>query len=351
MVIPLKSAVLGYAAKGVGKELERFSYEPPRLKNGEVRVSVTHCGLCYSDIYAIDDIFGITTFPFVPGHEIVGYVSEVGSSVSGLKKGERVGIGWQGRSCMQCEWCLKGEEHLCKDIAEAGVWTPYGGFSSSVTADSRFVYALPPSMPSEFAAVLLCAGITVYSALRSSANVRGQKVGIVGVGGLGHLAIQFAHALDIDVTAISSSPDKEGQALALGANHFRVGRDKASLKQMASSFDILLYTGHSNMEWIPLQRMLRNNGKLVMIGFSPDPVPFESVDLVVHQQSFAGSFLGSPMVMKEMLEFAQERGIKPQVEIMAMSQVNEAIRRVKDGKARYRIVLVNEPVRTGIGVD
>ena len=349
MVVPLKSAVLGYAAKGVGQELERFSYKPPKLKNHEVRVSITHCGLCYSDIYAIDDHFGITAFPFVPGHEIVGHVSDVGSSVSGLKKGDRVGIGWQGRSCMQCEWCLRGDEHLCKDVVQNGVWMPYGGFSSSVTVDSRFAYALPPSMPSEFAAVLLCAGIAVYAPLRSCVTGHGQKVGIIGVGGLGHLAIQFAHALDFEVTAISSSPDKEGQALALGADHFLPAPDKASLSQMKLSFDMLLYTGHSSIDWISLQRTLRNNGKLVMIGFSPVPVSFESVDLVVHQNSITGSFLGSRMVMREMLEFAHERGIKPQVETMAMSQVNEAIRRVKDGRARYRIVLVNEPARPGTG--
>ncbi len=350
-MVPLKSAIVGYAAKELGAQLERFSYEPPQLKDHELRVSVTHCGLCYSDIYAIEDLFGITSFPFVPGHEIVGHVSEVGSSVSGLKKGDRVGIGWQGRSCMQCEWCLKGEDHLCEEIAEAGVWTPYGGFSPSVTVDSRFAYALPPSMPPEFAAVLLCAGITVYNPLRAGPSRNGRKIGIVGVGGLGHLAIQFAHALGYEVTAISSSPDKEGEALGFGADRFLVARDKDSLKPMKTSFDTLMFTGHSNLDWVPLQRTLRNNGKVVMIGFSPDRVAFESVDLVVHQQSFTGSFLGSRAVMREMLEFAHKQGIKPVVETMAMSQVNEAIRRVKDGRARYRIVLVNEPSSPGIGGD
>jgi uncharacterized zinc-type alcohol dehydrogenase-like protein len=347
VVVLLKSAIVGYAAKGLGQALEPFSYEPPELKNNEVRVSVTHCGLCYSDIFAIEDLFAITSFPFVPGHEIVGHVSEVGPFVSGLKKGDRVGVGWQGRSCMKCEWCLKGEEHLCDDIAEAGVWTPYGGFSSSVTVDSRFTYSLSPSMPSEIAAVLLCAGITVYNPLRAGPAGNGRKIGVVGVGGLGHLAIQFAHALGYEVTAISSSPNKEGEALGFGADHFLVARDKDSLKPMKTTFDTLLFTGHTNLDWIPLQRTLKNNGKLVMIGFSPVPVAFESVDLVVHQQSFTGSFLGSPTVIREMLDFAHKRGIKPVVETMPMSQVNEAIRRVKEGKARYRIVLVNEPRHSG----
>lgn len=339
----MKSVVSGYAAMTLGQELVPFEYDPPVLKEHEVRVDITHCGLCYSDIYAIDDQFGITPYPFVPGHEIVGHVSEMGPSVSGLRKGDRVGIGWQGRSCMQCEWCLKGEEHLCDDVRKNGVWMPYGGFSSSVTADGRFAYPLPLSMPSEFAAVLLCAGIAVYAPLRSCAPGKGQKVGIVGVGGLGHLAIQYACAFDFDVTAISSSPDKEEQALAFGADHFLLARDKADLKDMMFRFDMLLFAGHSNLDWIPLQRTLRNNGKLIMVGFSPVPVAFESVDLVVHQQSFTGSFLGNRAMMREMLDFSQEHGIKPVVETMAMSQAREAVRRVREGKARYRIVLVNEP--------
>ncbi len=341
----MKSVVLGYAAMAKGQELKQFDYEPPKLNGHDVRVAITHCGLCYTDIHAIDDYFGITNFPFVPGHEIVGQVSEIGSEVTGLRKGDRVGIGWQGRSCMECEWCLKGEEQLCKDIAKAAAWSPYGGFSSSITVDSRFAYSLPASMPSEFAAVLLCAGITVYSPLRSTETGHRRKVGIVGVGGLGHLAIQFAHALDCEVTAISSSPDKEEQALALGADHFVMAEDKGTLRNMNLSLDMLLYTGHSAIDWTRLLNTLRNNGKLVMVGFSTVPVTFEPLELVVHQMSITGSLLGSRMVMREMLAFAQERGIKPQIEFMPMSQVNEAIRRVKEGRARYRIVLVNDSAR------
>lgn len=348
VVVLMKEVISGYAAKGLGQELEQFSYTPPQLKDEEVRVNITHCGLCFSDIHAIDDYYGITTFPFVPGHEIVGHVSEVGSAVSGLNEGDRVGIGWQGRSCTKCEWCMKGDDHLCTDIDKMGVWTPYGGFSSSTTADSRFVYSLPASMPSEVASVLLCAGIAVYSPLRSWATERKQKIGIVGVGGLGHLAIQFAHALGYEVTALSSSPDKEGEALALGADHFLVARDKTSLRQMKFSLDMVLYTGHGNNDFTALLRTLKKNGKLLMVGFPPQPFAFEPVDLVVYQLSVGGSFLGNRTMMREMLTFAQERGIMPKLELMPMSQVNEAIRRVKEGKARYRIVLVNDPARTGI---
>ncbi len=207
------SKVLGYAARAVGQPLEPFTFAPPRLGKHDVRVSVTHCGLCHTDIHAIDNYYGITTYPFVPGHEIVGYVSDVGGAVSGIKEGDRVGIGWQGRSCMKCEWCLQGEEQLCLDIVSSGTWVPFGGFSSSVLVDSRFAYPLPDTMLSEVAAVLMCAGIAVYSPLRSYAKRSAQKIGIIGVGGLGHLALQFAHALDYEVTAISSSPEKKRRRL------------------------------------------------------------------------------------------------------------------------------------------
>jgi len=333
---------LGYAAMAAGLELEPFTYEPPQLADNDVRVSVTHCGICYTDIHAIDDYFGITAYPFVPGHEIVGHISEVGPAVAGLKKGERVGIGWQGRSCTRCEWCLRGEEHLCQDIKNSGTWTPYGGFSSSVAVEGRFAYPLPDVMPSEVAAVLLCAGIAVYSPLRSYAADPSPKVGVIGVGGLGHLAIQFADALGYEVTAISSSPGKREQAMALGADHFILAGDEASIRQARFSFDLLLYTGHGETDWTSLLLTIKNKGRLVMIGFSPVPVAFWPLDLVVHEQSITGSFLGSRAAMREMLAFAQAQRIKPMIELMPMAQVNQAIRRVREGKARYRVVLVND---------
>ncbi|MCK4234345.1 NAD(P)-dependent alcohol dehydrogenase [candidate division WOR-3 bacterium] len=339
------SRVLGYAARAVGQPLEPFTYEPPKLGEHDVRVSVTHCGVCHTDIHAINDYYGITTFPFVPGHEIVGYVSAVGRAASGLKEGDRVGIGWQGRSCMQCEWCLQGEEQLCLDIVSSGTWVPYGGFSSSVLVDSRFAYPLPDTMPSEVAAVLVCAGITVYSPLRSYAAQPAQKIGIIGVGGLGHLALQFARALDYEVTAISSSPEKKEQALAFGADHFIVSDDQTSLRQVVFGFDLLLCTAHGKINWEALLNTLKKNGRLVLLGF-PD-VALNSTDLVTHQLSITGSFLGNRATMREMLSFAQAHGIVPKVELMPMTEVNEAIRKVKANKARYRIVLVNDTADTG----
>jgi uncharacterized zinc-type alcohol dehydrogenase-like protein len=335
------STVSGYAAMTRGQRLERFEYEPPELKEHDVRLAVTHCGLCYSDVHAIDDYFEITKFPFVPGHEIVGHVTEVGPSVTGMKVGDRVGTGWQGRSCMKCEWCLQGEEQMCERVAHNGVWEPFGGFASSISVDSRFAYPIPSEMPSEVAAVLLCAGITVYNPLRRYREDRPMKVGIVGIGGLGHLAIQFAHAMGYEVTAISSSPHKRDEAIGFGADHFVLAGDKETLRKQELTFDMHLYTAHSEVDWTTLSFTVRNNGRIVVVGFSTVPVKFEPLELVVHQQSISGSFLGSREMMREMLSFAQEHRIRPKVEMMPMAEVNEAIQRVKENKARYRIVLVN----------
>jgi len=334
------STILGYVARAAGQPLEPFTYEAPELGDQDVRVSVTHCGVCYTDIHAIDDYYGLFSYPFVPGHEIVGYVSAVGRAASGLKEGDRVGMGWQGRSCMSCEWCLQGEEHLYQDISRCGTWTPYGGFSSSVVVDGRFVYPLPDVMPPEVAAVLMCAGITVYSPLRSYAVEPAQKVGVLGVGGLGHLAIQFAHALGCDVTALSSSPGKEEQALAFGADRFLLVGDEARMQQFDYYFDLLLCTAHGEIDWKSLLMTLKKRGRLVLLGFPR--VALEPIDLVAHQLSITGSFIGNRATMREMLSFAQAQGITPLVELMPMSEVNEAIRRVRHNQARYRIVLVND---------
>jgi len=335
----MNTQILGYAAKAVGQPLEPFAYEPPKLGEHDVRVSVTHCGVCHTDIHAIEDYYGITSYPFVPGHEIVGYVSEVGTSVSGLKEGDRVGIGWQGRSCGECDWCLKGETQLCMAIEDTTVMVPYGGFSSSVIADYRFAHPLPPAMPSEAAAVLMCAGVTVYSALQSHVTRPDLKVAILGVGGLGHLAIQFTHAFGCEVTAISSSPDKKEQALGFGADHFIDVNDKIGMREVNYSYDLILCTASAGVNWEAVLMALKKRGKLILLGF-PD-LKMNSTYLVAHEVSITGSLIGNPPTMRAMLAFAQEHGIRPVVELMPMSQVNAALQKVKENKARYRIVLVN----------
>ncbi|MBN2148441.1 MAG: NAD(P)-dependent alcohol dehydrogenase [Anaerolineales bacterium] len=340
----MANLIHGYAAKAIGETLSPFTYAPPKLGEHDVRVAVTHCGVCHTDIQAINDYYGITQFPFVPGHEIVGFISEVGSDVSSLKEGDRVGIGWQARSCGVCEWCLRGETQLCMKIEDTTVMVPYGGFSSSVVADHRFVYPLSSSMPGESAAVLMCAGITVYSALLTYVTAPDLKVAILGVGGLGHLAIQFAHAFGCEVTAMSSSPDKKEQALGFGADHFIDTNDKDSMQQVDYGYDLLICTATQGINWSPLLMSLKKRGRLVLLGF-PD-IELNSTNLVAHELSITGSLIGNPSKMRAMLSFAQEHGIKPVVELMPMSQVNTALQKVKENKARYRIVLVNDARNT-----
>ena len=338
---PSRPLVHGYAAKTQGAALEPFAYEPRRLKDTEVRVAVTHCGLCASDVQGIEDHYGISTFPFVPGHEIVGRVSEVGSAVHGLRVGDRVGVGWQGRACGKCEQCLRGDVHLCRDIDVCGVWYPYGGFSTTVPVDERFAFRLPDALPDEHAAALMCAGMTVYNALRPMASASSRKVGVVGVGGLGHLAIQFAHALGCEVTALSTSSSKREEALGFGADRFVLLGDKDEMKKLGTSLDLILYTGSAQVDWTRLILSLRWKGRLVMAGFAPVPVSFDPLEVVARELSITGSFLARPEVTREMLAFAQAQGIRPKVELMPMDRVNEAIQKVRENRARYRIVLVN----------
>jgi uncharacterized zinc-type alcohol dehydrogenase-like protein len=324
----------------MGGTLIPFTYAPPKLGENDVRVAVTHCGVCHTDIQAINDYYGITPFPFVPGHEIVGFISEVGTHVPNLKEGDRVGIGWQARSCGECEWCLEGETQLCMKIEDTTVMVPYGGFSSSVVADHRFVYLLPSSIPAEDAAVLMCAGVTVYSAMRVYITRPDMKVAILGVGGLGHLAIQFAHSFGCEVTAMSSSPDKMEQALGFGANHFINSNDKGSIQQVDYGFDLLFCTANNGINWSQLLMSMKKRGKLVLLGF-PD-IELNSTNLVAHELSITGSLIGNPSRMRAMLSYAQEHNIKPMVELMPMAYVNTALQKVEENKARYRIVLVNE---------
>ena len=330
----------GYAAKAAGQRLEPFAYESSPLGESEVRVSVTHCGVCYSDVQAIDDFYGVTPYPFVPGHEVVGHVAEVGPAVTELGKGDRVAIGWQGRSCGKCEWCLKGEEQLCVEVEKNGVWFTHGGFASAMVADHRFVYPVPEGMPSEQAAVMMCAGATVYSSLRNHSAGPSSRVGVIGVGGLGHLAIQFASALGCKVTAFSSSPEKRAEALGFGADDFVAVDDTAELKQREDSYNLLLYTNHAKVDWTRFVNLLKRRGTLAMMGF-PRSVEFAPQELVVRELSMTGLFLCSPTLMGEMLGFAQAKSIQAEVELMPMSQANEAIQKIRENRAKYRIVLAN----------
>jgi len=329
-----------YATMEAKQPLEKFEYEAKELGDFDVQVSITHCGICYSDVHFIDNDTGFTTYPFVPGHEIVGNVSALGSHVTTLKEGDRVGVGWQARSCRECEWCIRGEENLCPEILQSATWTPYGGFASAIVVDSRFAFPLPENLESENVGPLMCGGITVYSPLRDHDIRPSMKVGVVGIGGLGHMAVQFASAFGCEVTAFSSTPAKEEEARTLGATNFINSSDTAQLRDAARSLDFILSVGH-DLDWNAYLSTLRPNGKLCIMGIPAKPINIEPLQLIFGQMSVCGSIIGGRSAIREMLEFAAQHDIKAMTEVMPMSEVNDAIAKLKDNNVRYRIVLKN----------
>jgi len=332
--------VRAFAAFAPKSLLQPHHLEPAPLGPFDVEIAITHCGICHSDIHLIDDDWAMSKYPLVPGHEIVGSVTAAGSEVASLTIGERVGVGWQAGSCFVCEWCARGDEQCCPKAIATCVERP-GGFADTVRVDSRFVFPLPEDLPSEGAAPLLCGGVTVYSPLARLARPA-SRVGIIGVGGLGHLAIRFARAFGCEVTAFSTSPDKEADAERLGAHRFVVTSERGAMKRAASSFDLLLSTVTVALDWPAWMKALRPKGVLCLVGASPGTLDVAPVALVIGEKSIAGSVIGSRAGIREMLQFAARHGITAETESLPMAQVNAAIDRIRQNRARYRMVLTNE---------
>lgn len=334
------SEIHGLATHAAGAQLLPYKYDPGGLGANDVAVKITHCGVCHSDIHLIDNDWSMSTYPFIPGHEIVGTVTEVGSGVRDRKVGERVGIGWQADSCGICEWCRRGEEHLCPQAQPTCVGRN-GGYADSTRVNSRFAVPVPESLESENVAPLLCAGITVYAPLRNRLARPSSRVGVVGIGGLGHLGVQFAKAFGCEVTAFSTSKDKEAEALELGAHHFVNTRETGALAKVAGSFDLVLSTASADQDFQGFVGALRPRGTLVVLGASPTPLQIQAFSLMSGDKSIAGSNTGSPGDLNEMLDVAARHNIKAVTEAFAMKDVNVAITRVKKNQVRYRAVLAN----------
>jgi uncharacterized zinc-type alcohol dehydrogenase-like protein len=331
----------GLAAHAAGAELLRFHYEPGELGAEEVEIAITHCGICHSDLHLIANDWGISQYPFIPGHEVIGTVAAAGSLVKGLAVGQRVGLGWQSNSCGVCDWCIQGKENLCAQM-EGTCVKRNGGYADRVRANARFVAPIPESLESQNAAPLLCGGITVYNPLREYGVNPSSRVAVMGIGGLGHLAIQFARVFGAEVTAFSSSPAKEKEARALGAHHFANIRETRSLKDLAGNFDLILNTATADLDWSALLQALRPTGTLCFVGATPGPISLGPVfPLISGQKAVAGSPIGSPARIREMLDVAARHGVKAQIEAFPMTKANEAIEKVKKNKVRYRAVLAN----------
>ncbi|MEM7758198.1 MAG: NAD(P)-dependent alcohol dehydrogenase [Cyanobacteria bacterium P01_A01_bin.40] len=331
-----------YAALKPKAKLQLWQYEPDPLQNDQIEVRVTHNGLCHTDIHMRDNDWGVSEFPLVAGHEVVGIVTEVGADVTILKQGDRVGLGWIRNSCRVCYHCLQGEENVCKQGFIGLIVGNHGGFADRLRAPADFVYKIPDALDSASAAPLLCAGITVYTPLRTYIKYPGMKVGIVGIGGLGHLAIKFARAMGAEVTVLSSSTGKATEAKEFGAHHFYQWGSEQAKQDLTGSLDLLLSTSSAELDWDLAFSLLGNNGILCFLGIPVSSINVPLIPLIFGQKSVVGSVVGGRRFMQEMLDFAAINQIKPMIETMPLSQVNEAMDLVLAGKARYRIVLLSE---------
>jgi uncharacterized zinc-type alcohol dehydrogenase-like protein len=334
------SLIQGLAAHAAGAELLPFKYDPGELGPQEAEIAISHCGVCHSDLHLIANDWGISQYPFIPGHEIVGKVTAVGAEVRSLEVGQRVGLGWQSNSCGVCEWCTRGMENLCP-AAEGTCVHRNGGYADRVRANARFVIPIPEALSNEHTAPLLCGGITVYNPLRTHGVNPSSRVGIVGIGGLGHLAIQFARVFGAEVTAFSTSAAKEEEACALGAQHFVNSRESKALREAAGTQDFILCTANADQDWGVYVQALRPTGTLCFVGVPPSPVSVHAFPLISGLRSISGNPTGSPYRLKEMLDVAARHGVKATTESFPMAQANAAIEKVKKNKVRYRAVLAN----------
>ena len=330
--------IQAYAAQAAGQKLEPFEYDPGSLKDEEVELNVEYCGICHSDLSMWHNEWGFTEYPLVPGHEVVGTVAAIGDRVTTVKINQRVGLGWFSHSCMQCEGCMSGNHNLCT-TAEQTIVARHGGFADKVRAHQEWLIPLPEGLDPAKAGPLFCGGITVFNPIVQFDVKPTDRVGVIGIGGLGHMALQFLKAWGCDVTAFSTNPDKEAEARNLGANHFVNSRESQALEALSNSFDLILSTVNADLDWGTYINALRPKGRLHFVGVVPGAIQLYGFPLIQGQKSVSGSPLGSPVTTAKMLDFAARHGIEPVTETFAFNQVNEALAHLEAGKARYRIVL------------
>jgi len=328
----------GYAVHKPGAPLEPFSYEPEGFGPEEIEIAISHCGICHSDIHLIDNDWQVSSYPFIPGHEIVGEVTTVGRHVSAIKVGQRVGVGWQADSCHTCEWCGRGEENVCLGNQPTCVGR-HGGFADHIRVDHRLAFALPEDLASENAAPLLCGGITVYAPMARHNLRPAMRVGVLGIGGLGHLALQFAAAMGCEVTAFSRGSAKEEEAYVFGAHRYVDSTDKAAMKDARGSLDYIVSTISADLDWAAWLKVLRPNGQLVLVGASGNPINVPGAALIGGQHSISGSAIGGTLAMQEMLKFSARHDIVAKTDLAPLSEVNAALDKVRANAARYRMVL------------
>lgn len=332
------STMQGWAVQEARKPLVLSEFDLGPLGAEEVEVAVDYCGVCHSDLSMIDNDWGMSRFPFVPGHEAVGRVTALGAQAKGLKIGQRVGIGWTAASCMHCRQCLSGHQNLCPQ-AQPTIAGHHGGFADKLRAHWAWTIPLPDGIDLPSAGPLLCGGITVLKPFLSYRISPTARVGVVGIGGLGHMALKFARAWGCEVTAFTSNAAKADEARSLGAHHVVSSRDANAIAAIAGSLDLLLVTVNVPLDWPALIGSLAPRGRMHVVGAILEPIPVSAFSLITSERDISGSPTGSPVDIAELLDFATRHDIRPQVEMFPMSEVNAALKHLAEGKARYRIVL------------
>ncbi len=335
-----------YAAASATTPLGPFSIERREPGPRDVLIDILYCGVCHSDIHQARDEWGGSIFPMVPGHEIVGTVVQAGEAVEKWKPGDTVGVGCFVASCRECEACKTGEEQFCTQgmaltyngYERDGTTPTYGGYSTRITVDEDYVLRIPRGIPLERAAPLLCAGITTYSPLRHFGVQCGDRVAVIGLGGLGHMAVKLADAMGARVTVLSHSPRKQEDALRLGARDFLATREPEVFKENAGRFDFILDTVSAQHDYNAYLNLLRRDGTMVLVGM-PDPALLSAAPLVMQRRRLAGSLIGGIRETQEMLDFCAEHGVASDVEVIPIQQINEAYERMLKGDVRYRFVI------------
>lgn len=329
------NAYAAYEPKG---KLKPFEFDPGELKANEVEIDVKYCGICHSDLSMIDNDWGMAEFPLVPGHEVVGVISQIGVDVKNLQVGENVGLGWHAGYCDICNHCGSGDHNLCAS-AQPTIAGRHGGFADKVRAAANSVVAIPEGIDLESAGPLFCGGITVFNPLLQYDIKATDKVAVIGIGGLGHLALQFLNAWGCEVTAFTSSDSKKEEAIALGAHHTLNSRDTEEVEAAAGNFDFLISTVNVKLDWNLFLGTLKPKGRFHFVGATLDPLDLNVFQLIMAQRSVSGSPTGSPASIAKMLEFSKQHRIVPKIEKYAMRDVNEALVRLRSGGAHYRVVL------------
>jgi uncharacterized zinc-type alcohol dehydrogenase-like protein len=339
--------VKGYAALKAKGPLAPFSFERREPLEHDVVIDIKFCGICHSDIHQVRDEWGGSVFPMVPGHEIAGIVTKVGSKTKKYKVGDKVGVGCFVDSCRHCSHCEQGLEQYCKE-GMTGTYNSQerksaqrtqGGYSSQIVVDENYVLRMPDQIPLDAAAPLLCAGITLYSPLKHWNAGPGKKVAIIGLGGLGHMGVKIAHALGAEVTVLSHSLGKIEDGKRMGADHFYATSDPATFAKLQSSFDLIINTVSAQLDWNQYLNLLKLDGTLVVVGIPENEVPVGAFSLVGGRRSLAGSLIGGIKETQEMLDFCGQHKIGCDIEVIPVQKVNEAYERVVKSDVRYRFVI------------